>query len=121
MLIKLLSVVLSVDTSRYITCNSEYAARPKLEIYDGRIHMETIGDGLVRLTLSKRTSGSNYELQSSGAVLLTVRGSHTNGAGLVTLFEAASQNGGPLFKRGSLARSPRNFKHHYKLATHHST
>ena len=48
----------------------------------------------------------------------TVRGSHTNGA---ILFHTASKNGGPLFKQGSLARSPPNFKHHYKLATHYST
>ena len=51
----------------------------------------------------------------------TVRGSHTNGAGLVILFQTSSKNGGPLFKQSSLARSPRNFKHHYKLATHYST
>ena len=51
----------------------------------------------------------------------TVRSSHTNGAGLVILFQAASKNGGPLYKQGSLTRSPRNFKPHYKLATHYST
>ena len=37
------------------------------------------------------------------------------------LFQTTSKNGGPLFKRGSLARSPRNYKHHYKLATEYST
>ena len=42
----------------------------------------------------------------------TVRGSHTNGAGLVILFQTASKNGGPLYKQGSLTRLPRNFKHY---------
>ena len=44
----------------------------------------------------------------------TVQGLHTNGAGLVILFQTVSKNGGPLFKQGLPARSPRNFKHHYK-------
>ena len=52
------------------------------------------------LTLSRQISNSNYELQSSGAVLLTVRGSHTNSAGLVILFQTASKNGGPHFFGG---------------------
>ena len=58
---------------------------------------------------------------SAARCYFTVRGSHANGAGLVILFQAASENGGPLYKQGSLTRSPRNFKHHYKLATHYST
>ena len=38
------------------------------DIYDGRIHMATIGDGLVRLTPSKQTNINVLQLQTNQVI-----------------------------------------------------